>query len=419
MSDVRQVTEETLNLPPAQHKRLRLSMQLTYLAVKDFDEGRKAGKRPTREDDEQRMSEPTQTPSPARRFAPASILFAVLGLLLFAYFVKRAGVSDILSGLRRLGAGFVPVLIISGIRPFVRSLAWTQCFEAPNRLRLRDAFIAYLMGDALGNVVPLGIMVSEPTKVALVRDRVPLVAGLSAIAVENLFYSLSVALFIFTGTAALLFSFPLSEKLRIISFAMLTGLVLIILFAYFVIRQQWKFVSRTLEFLYVRGFGRRLLETRRARVSAIEDRIYGFYARNRQRFLPILFLEFCFHLAGVAEVYVTLYFISDTHPTWLAAFVLESVNRVINVVFKFVPMRVGVDEAGTGLFTKVLQFGTASGVALAIIRKARVLVWTAIGVVLLVRRGLSLRAIARDAQMNVATETAQRSIETESIPKVQ
>src|SRR5918911_1790282 len=310
--------------------------------------------------------------SKTKRFTPIGIIFAVLGLLLFAYFVKRAGVEEVVEGIKRLGAGFLLVLLISGVRPVVRILAWMRSIEGEHRLRFRDAFKAYLVGDALGTLLPLGLIVSEPTKVALVRKRVPVVVGLSALAVENLFYSLSVALFIFAGTAALLFSFQLPKPLRVASIIALACILMIIPLAGVVIRKQWKFLSGSLEYLYGRGIGRKVLETRRERVRSIEDRIYGFYARNRSRILPILLLEACFHLAGVAEVYVTLYFISDVPPTLLTAFVLESVNRIINVVFKFVPMRVGVDEAGTGMLTTVLQLGTASGVTLAIIRKARV-----------------------------------------------
>lgn len=319
-------------------------------------------------------------------------------MLLFAYFVKKAGVAEIVEGIRRLGAGFLLVLAISAIRPIVRSLSWTRCLEEPHRLRFREALRAYLVGDALGTLLPLGLIVSEPTKATLVRERVPLVAGLSALAVENIFYSLSVMLFIFSGTVALLLSFQLPKPLRIASISALIIILCIIPAAYFVIRRQWKFLSGALEYLYGRGLGRRLLETRRERVRSLEDRVYGFYTRNQSRFLPILLLEACFHLAGVAEVYVTLYFISDVPPTLLTAFVLESVNRVINVVFKFIPMRLGVDEAGTGKLTELLKLGTASGVTLAIVRKARVIVWAALGIAFLVRRGLSLRAVAKNAE---------------------
>ena len=351
------------------------------------------------------MTDQTTTdsaPTTPRRFTPAGIIFAMLGALLFAYYIWRAGPRDIWQNMRDLGAGFLLVLLISAVRPVVRALAWTSCFEAPQRLRWRDALRAYLAGDALGNVMPLGIVVSEPTKAALVRDRVPLSASVAAIAVENLFYSLSVALFVFAGLCALLLSFPLPTKLRIVCLCALAGLILVVLFGFITIRQEWRFVSRALEFLYARRIARGWLETRRVKISAVEERIYGFYARNPARFLPIMFFEACFHFAGVVENYATLYFISPTKPTWLAAFVLESVNRVITVIFKFVPMRVGVDEAGTGLFTKALQYGTTSGVSLAIVRKARVVVWTAIGVVLLVRQGLSPRAAVSEAQASIA-----------------
>ena len=360
------------------------------------------------------MSHKPDHKSNTKRFTPVGIIFAVLGLLLFAYFVRRAGVEQIIEGIKRLGAGFLLVIFISGFRPVVRILAWMRSLEGPHRLRFSEAFRAYLVGDALGTLLPLGLIVSEPTKAAMVRKRVPLVVGLSALAVENLFYSLSVALFIFAGTVALLLSFQLPKPLRVASIVALCVILAIIPLALFVIRKQWKFLSGALEYLYGRGIGRKVLETRRERVRSVEDRIYGFYERNRSRFLPILLLEACFHLAGVAEVYVTLYFISDTPPTLLTAFVLESVNRIINVVFKFVPMRMGVDEAGTGMLTKVLQLGTASGVTLAIIRKARVIFWAALGVAFLVRRGLSLRAVAEDTEEAMAAEVEQERAQDSS-----
>jgi hypothetical protein len=133
-------------------------------------------------------NEPRQNQSRGKRLAPFGIIFAVLGLLLFAYFVRKAGVDQIVAGIRRLGLGFLLILAISGIRHSVRSLAWMNCFEAPYRIRFRDAFAARIMGDALGNIVPLAsVAVAEPSKAAFVTNRVPLMASLSAIALENIF----------------------------------------------------------------------------------------------------------------------------------------------------------------------------------------------------------------------------------------
>ena len=342
-----------------------------------------------------------RTPS-KKGLTPFGVIGLVLGLALFAYFVEKAGVGQILEGIRRLGAGFVLVVLISAVRQIARSIAWTLCMEAPYRLRFRDAFRARIMGDAIGNILPFaGFLVSEPAKPALIRDRVPLMAGFSALAIENIFYALSVALFIFSGMVALLLSFTLPKGLRLVSIITLAVIAIVILLAAILIAKRVRFISGSAGFLHRRGLNEKWIEKGRS----LEDRVYGFYQRNSARFLPIILLECCFHLAGVTEIYVTLSFISpDQPPTFLTAFILESVNRVITVAFKFIPLRMGVDEAGTGRVSKVLQFTMATGVTLAIVRKARDVFWAATGMILLLQRGLSLRAVARDAEAAVAEE---------------
>lgn len=338
-----------------------------------------------------------------RKLARFGVIFAILGIVLFAYFVRKAGVSQIMVGIRRLGFGFLLILAISSIRQIARSLAWTRCFEAPYRLRFRDAFAARIMGDALGNIVPLAsVAVSEPSKAAFVTNRVPVMASLSALALENIFYSLSVVLLIFSGTAALLLSFSLPKPLRYASLGALTVTVVIAPLGYLVIRKKWRFLSGPMSFLFGRGLARGWLEKGIPRAQTLEDRIYGFYERNRSRLVWIFLLEVCFHLAGVLEIYVTLSFISSVvAPTLLTAFILESVNRVINVAFKFMPFRMGVDEAGTGMLAQALGFTSAIGATLAIVRKARDLFWTAVGMTLIVRRGLSLKNLNQQAAIEV------------------
>ena len=351
------------------------------------------------------MPEATKSGSKTKKFAPLGILFAALGLLLFTYTVRKVGVSQIVDGIQRLGIAFLLVIAISSIRLVVRSLAWVNCLEAPHKLRFRDAFAARVMGDALGNIIPLASMaVSEPSKAAFVRHRVPLMAGLSALAIENIFYSLSVILFIFSGTTALLLTFPLPKALRYAAMGTLVGVAVVAVIGYLVIRQRWRFLSGVFVFLSNRTTGRSWIESATERTKTLEERIYGFYDRNRSIFLKIFALEICFHLAGVLEIYTTLSFISaSVAPTLFTAFILESVNRVINVVFKFVPLRTGVDEAGTGMLAKVLGFTTTIGVTLAIVRKARDIFWMTVGVTLMIRRGLSLRDAAAEHGEEVAT----------------
>ena len=336
----------------------------------------------------------TQNQSGSRRFAPLGIIFGLLGLLLFAYFVSRAGVGEILSNIQRLGLGFVVILAISSTRYIVRAVAWMRCVEPPYRLPFRDAFAARLMGDALGNIIPfVSVAVSEPSKAVFVKNRVPLLVGLSALAIENIFYALSVALFIFSGTATLLLTFSLPKGLRYASIGALVTTLVVIPLIYLLIRQRARFLSGALRFLERGRVTPKLIGRLRPRAQLLEDRVYEFYATNRGSFLSIFLLDMCFHVAGVVEIFVTLSFISPVAPTLVQAFILESVNRIINVAFKFIPLRAGVDEGGTGQVSMVLGFARGIGETLAIVRKGRDIFWSAIGLLLIWRKGLSLRGL--------------------------
>lgn len=338
-----------------------------------------------------------------RLIAPLSVIFAFAGLLLFAYSVWYAGVEEVWQAIWRLGTGFLLVLTISAIRPTVRSLAWTRCVPGEKKLRFGDAVSAYVIGDALGNLVPFGIVVSEPTKAVLVRERLPLPQGLAAIAVENIFYSFSVMAFLLAGSLALLLSFPLPKPLRVSLWA--TAIIIIVLAATLaiVLRRRVRLISGAFEMLARRW---KRLTPYHERIQTFEQRVLGFYDEHGERVWTIGALEAVYHVSSVLEAYVVLLFVSEIFPTPLKAFAFEAVNRITTVVFKFVPFRLGIDETGTGLLAAALGVGAASGVALAIVRKGRILCWTAVGIALLVLRGLSLRDVTAQGVEAARTKAA-------------
>src|SRR5438045_1896359 len=215
-----------------------------------------------------------------KRFTPIGIIFTLGGVVLFAYFVKQAGVSQIADGIRRLGAGFILILIISAVRHIARSITWMVCVEAPHRLRFRDALRARLMGDAIGNILPFAsFVVSEPAKPALIRDRIPLMAGFSAMVIENIFYSLSVVVFVLSGMLALLLNFSLPKGLRLASVITVSAIVIGVVLGVLLLRKQVRFISGATTFLNRRGLNQKWIEKSRL----VEDRVYGVYRSRRSR----------------------------------------------------------------------------------------------------------------------------------------
>src|SRR6185295_1292255 len=120
--------------------------------------------------------------------------------------------------------------------------------------------------------------------------------------------------------------------------------------------------------------------------GSLRDVLFGFASRHREQVPTIIALEIAYHVCAVVEVYVTLLLISPVRPTIAAAVVLETVNRVITMAFKMLPMRVGVDEMGSSLFAGRVDLNPATGLTLALVRKLRLLFWSAVGLALLARR---------------------------------
>ncbi len=351
------------------------------------------------------MSSTANASKPRRlRVTLVSLAVAAVSLVLFAYSLRTVGVGEIGEALRRLGIkGFALVLVLSGGRLVVRTLAWMACVEGERRLPFRAALAATIMGEALGNVTPLAMLVSEPSKALFVRDRLPLQRALSAIVVENVFYTATVGAMIGLGAVAFLLEFSMPEALRLASLGAIAGMLVILGTAWWILGAGAKPASGAIAWLTRRGWGGRRLASQAERVRRFEEQINTFSSRNRARLPALALYEGAFHAAGVAEVYVTLSFIAPGSVTVVTALVLEAVGRVINVLFKFIPMRFGVDEAGNLLLARPLSLPQASLVALPLVRKARILVWTAVGILLLVMRGLSVRRTLREAE-GVAAE---------------
>ena len=327
----------------------------------------------------------------ARRMSPGGVAGAVVGVVLLVYSVNLAGLGEIADGIGRLGWGFLVVVALGGLRFAVRGMAWRSCLEGSHRLTPGRAFQAVVAGDTLGNLTPLSLLISEPAKALFVRDREPVSRTLAALAVENLFYAQSAALVIAGGLMALVLRLRTADTWWLAGVGLVTVLIALVSLAHAVIWRQLRVASGLLELVGRRGLAPRRVARWAERVRRVEDRVYADYPREPGRLVTLACWELSFHALAILEIYVVLSLISDVTPTVLDAFVFESANRFIVALFRVVPMRIGVDEAGTAWFAELLGFGTAAGVTLALVRKARMLVWATAGFGLLVRRGLSVR----------------------------
>lgn len=312
----------------------------------------------------------TSTRSRAR-IRPIAVVATVAGVLLFIYTLQASGPREILRQLRQIGAGFIVVLALSAIRMAVRAKAWSLCVEDTERFTFGQAFKAYITGDAVGNVLPLGPLASEGTKALLIRRNIATSAAFSSVVLENIFYSISVAIMIMIGTLAFLLGYRPTNAALTITLSLAAVAIVSVIAVWWLLRSEPRFLSRFLKHAAVRD---------------AEDRVFRFAASRKERIWQILLLQFAFHVAAVLEIYFLLrLLVGHNERTLLMALILGTVERLIMIAFKFVPLRLGVDHAGSGSVAEVLGIGAPVGVTIATVRTARNLFWAALGLAMLAR----------------------------------
>jgi putative ABC transport system permease protein len=312
----------------------------------------------------------------------------LLGAGLLVYLIRSVGVEPIFSALSRVGFGFFIVVGANGARHVLRTIAM-RLAVAPEHRRFSflQAFAARLGGESMGFLTFAGPLLGEATKVALLRKRVPLVHGVPALVVDNLLYNLSVVLVVFGGALLMLVAYPVPavarEALIIIAVCALMGLIA----ATMATRKRVTLLTSFIDRLARRGFRPGFLRTRRHHIYRVELTVYAFYKRRRPAFFSMIALDLASHVTSVFEVYITLKLLGFV-PRVGAAYIIESLTKVINFAFAFVPGTIGVYETGNGIILRTLGYATAVGVALAIVRKAAIIFWTVIGVLIITWRAL-------------------------------
>jgi hypothetical protein len=215
--------------------------------------------------------------------------------------------------------------------------------------------------------------VSEPAKSVFLRSHLPVAQSLAALAAENFFYSLSVAIYILTGTCALLQTFDIPATIRMTAWIALAMMAMVLLAAMWIVWRRPAVASQPLSWLPFR------IESWVERVRTFEARTYDFVRQTRGRLAVVAACEASFHLLSFAESYTVLWFLTgESLP--LAAFILDTFSRIVNIVFKWVPLgRPGIDEGVSQLVAPIVHLSTTTGFLVALVRKIRVFAWIAIG----------------------------------------
>jgi putative ABC transport system permease protein len=339
---------------------------------------------------EELSEEPETTTTNSRRsFVWLQTLAFLLGLGLLIFVINRVGVQPLFDALLRIGFGFFVILGLSGLRHFLRTIAMRAAVPAEHRrITFRSAFAARLGGEAISFLTFTGPLLGEATKVALLRKRIPLTYGVPALVVDNLLYNLSVVFFVLSGACVMLAWYPLPPPVYLVLLIIAVVAASGILIAVIAAKRRVMLLTWAIDRLGELRLSPKVILKRRHHIYHLESKVYDFYKHHPAAFFVMIACNLAAHAASVVEVYLALKMLGF-QPQVAQAYIIESLTKVINFAFAFVPGTIGVYEGGTEvILQKGLGFTPAAGLALALVRKAAIVVWTSIGLFVLTWRAL-------------------------------
>jgi uncharacterized protein (TIRG00374 family) len=230
-----------------------------------------------------------------------------------------------------------------------------------------------LVGEMFNAVLPAGGMGGEPVKVYILKQRfgIGMKAGAASLVLGKTVNMIALVLFLAFGFAFMLQSDKLPVLYKTVGGLGLAVFALSIL-AFFLI-QRVRVTSRLSRRL-AKWPGGHWLAHRILQIHEFDEMLVRFYTRYRVRFLSAIGLAFVNWLLGILEVWGISWLLG--HPiSFVDSWIIEAAIQLVRTAVFIMPASLGVQEGAFLLLYTAITGSPDLGLAVALVRRARELVW--------------------------------------------
>ncbi|MEW6320502.1 MAG: lysylphosphatidylglycerol synthase domain-containing protein [Acidobacteriota bacterium] len=329
------------------------------------------------------------------------VLGILLGLGLIAAVARHVDVRDVARSLATLGTVAPALILMSGLRYGLQAAAWRLAIPVSDRPDWSSALRGVVAGEAVGFLAWGGVVAREPVKVWFVRHRSRTAPALLATLVERAIYAVGALLL----AALALLSWLPSYLAGAAGAGAIAGVCL------------WLTGLRTIGAAAVRHRRRPRTKSEPVKLRAssrrwrrrIDAGLTRIWRQRRATLAAILGLALLQQGLLVAETWLL---VDRLRPPASLGTVLsiEGATKLVNTAGAIVPGRLGVAEGGTAALTSGLGLGAGLGVELVLAKRARAVLWSAVGLALLAWHGVTRgwrHASVRQTEASLPTDVIE------------
>jgi len=297
----------------------------------------------------------------------AQLAVAVGAVTLFAWVLPHVGLAAVAQQLKALRIAVPVILALSLVRLFLQSLNWSASLKGEQvSMDIPRLAAVRLAGQAMGYLTVLGPVISEPMKIKLLGTAAE--PTITATFLDNGIYWFTSALLAICGIAALPFVAVHSTAYHLIPAVFTLALMV------FLITRRRPILSGV-----VRAAGKRA-PSWLVRAEKFESSIRSYRFDQPALVSRMFWIDVVCQALIASEVLVVLWALHlPTH--FLTILVIEGVTRGLKMVSGWIPARLGSDEGGAVSAFALTGLSPMLGLALALTRRVRDLLWALIGIV--------------------------------------
>lgn len=326
----------------------------------------------------------------------AHLGLACVAIALFVWVLAHVDLSLLVGQLRAMRIALPIVLALSIVRLLLQSTAWSAALKSEQvSVELPKLAGARLGGQSMGYLTVLGPVISEPLKIKLLGT--PTEPTVTATFLDDGVYWFTSALLAIAGLVSLPFITAHGTAYHLVPATVVLTLML------FVITRRNPILSGV-----VRVLGKKA-PSWLAHAERFESSIRRFRVNQPALVRRMFWIDVACQALIASEVVVVLWSLHlSIH--FFTILVIEGVTRGLKMLSGWIPARLGSDEGGAISAFALSGFSPMLGLALALTRRVRDLLWAFIGIVLLAWN-YRAEAQSQNAAKAISTTFAKEALE--------
>jgi uncharacterized protein (TIRG00374 family) len=302
-------------------------------------------------------------------------LFLIVGLVLLGWVLSQADLNALAKAVSAIGWGALLVLAVYALVFTADTGVWLLTIQSfqPDLRHLARAWRVRIVGELFNVITPLAGFGGEPVKAALLKRHhgIALREGAASVILYRTVTTMALVAFLGGGffLAMNAPAFPNTQKL--VAGIGLAALSLGIILFYLV--QRYRLTSLTGTWLSNTRLGQTLGGVLH-HIHDIDERLVSFYTQDPRRLAGAFALSCLAWLLGAMEIYVTLHLLGHPVSFW-EAWIIEGAAQLVRAGTFLIPASLGAQDGALFLIGAAMTGQPTTGLALAVIRRFRELVW--------------------------------------------